>query len=166
MTDGAAGSGGGRRKLSSEWAHRLDIVITVAGLIVATLLAVALAIIEALYSPLRIGGVRVPVSLLMAVVTNPLLGWFAYATTGRRLAALLPAAAWCVIWILAAGRTSEGDLIITNNNWVGLLTLFVGPLAFAIGIYVSTMRQRIAPRRPSDPASGSSSSNASRPADS
>ncbi|MEV8513956.1 hypothetical protein [Dactylosporangium sp. NPDC051484] len=163
-TDASAGSGGGRRELPPEWAHRLDVVITVAGLIVATLLAAALAIIEALYSPLRIGGVRVPVSLLMALVTNPLLGWFAYVTTGRRFAAILPAAAWCVIWFRAADRTSEGDMIITNDNWVGLLTLIVGPLAFAIGIYVSAMRQRTAPRRPSDPASGSSSSSSSRPA--
>ncbi|WP_426510139.1 hypothetical protein ACPPVO_05280 [Dactylosporangium sp. McL0621] len=111
----------------------------------ATLLGAALAIIEALYSPLRIGGWRVPVSLVMALVTNPLLGWFAYTTTRRRLAALLPAAAWCVVWVLAAGRTSEGDLIITEDNWVGLLTLFAGPLAFAIGIYISTLRSRPAP---------------------
>jgi hypothetical protein len=132
--------------LSPEVRGVLDIAITIAGLLVATLLGAALAIIEALYSPLRIDGWRVPVSLVMALVTNPLLGWFAYTTTKRRLAALLPAAAWCVVWVLAAGRTSEGDLIITENNWVGLLTLFAGPLAFAIGIYISTLRSRLAPR--------------------
>ncbi|WP_433613654.1 hypothetical protein ACQP2P_04815 [Dactylosporangium sp. CA-139114] len=132
--------------LSPEARRSFDIAITVAGLIVATLLGAALAIIEALYSPLRIGGWRVPVSLLMALVTNPLLGWFAYTTTRRRMATLLPAAAWCVVWIMAAGRTSEGDMIITEDNWVGLLTLFAGPLAFAIGMYVSTMRTR--PRVP------------------
>ncbi|MFG2037362.1 hypothetical protein [Dactylosporangium sp. NPDC048998] len=159
-----AGPSGGRRKLSPQWARGLDVLITVAGLIVATLLAAALAIIEALYSPLRIGGVRAPVSLLMALVTNPLLGWFAFTTTRQRFAGLLPAAAWCVIWILAAGRTSEGDMIITNNNWVGLLTLLVGAPVFAVGIYVSSMRERIAPRWPSGPASGSSSSSSSRPA--
>jgi hypothetical protein len=131
--------------LSPQTRASLEIALTIAGLLVATLLGAALAIIEALYSPLRIGGWRVPVSLVMALATNPLLGWFAYTTTRRRLAALLPAAAWCVVWVLAAGRTSEGDLIITEDNWVGLLTLFAGPLAFAIGIYISTLRSRPAP---------------------
>jgi hypothetical protein len=133
----------------------VDIAITIAGLLVVTLLGAALAIIETLYSPLRVGGFRVPVSLVLALVTNPLLGWFAYTTTRRRMAALLPAAAWCVVWILAAGRTTEGDLIITDDNWVGLLTLFAGPLAFAIGIYISTLRQRVAPTRMTGPASNS-----------
>ncbi|WP_432835170.1 hypothetical protein [Dactylosporangium sp. CA-092794] len=137
-----------RRQLSAEWARRFDIGLLVAGLIVTALLAAGLAIIEALFSPLRIGGFRVPVSLVLAVVTNPLLGWFAFATSRRRFAALVPAAVWCTIWIIASGRTSEGDLILTNDNWVGLLTLFVGSLVFAIGIYLSTLRHRIGPSRP------------------
>jgi hypothetical protein len=136
-----------RFTLSPRAAAHADIAITVAGLLVSALLGAALALIEAFYSPLRVHGVRVPVSLVMALVTNPLLGWFAYTTTRHRLAALLPAATWCVVWILSAGKTSEGDLIITQDNWVGLLTLFAGPLAFAIGIYVSTLRHRVAPAR-------------------
>jgi hypothetical protein len=142
-------------RLSPEWEKRLDVGITVAGLIVATLLAAALAIIEAMYSPLRIAGFRVPVSLLMALVTNPLLAWFAFTTTRHRFAALLPAAAWCLVWILASGRTSDGDLIITEDNWVGLLTLLAGSITFAIGIYLSVMRQRFGPPRQAAPANGS-----------
>jgi hypothetical protein len=131
-----------------------DTELTIAGLVVAVLLAVVLAVTEAFLAPLHVsdlgfsgpgeGNMRIPLSLVLALVTNPLLGWFAFATTGRRFAALLPAAAWCVVWILAAGRTTEGDLLITNDNWVGLLTLFSGPLAFAVGIYVSTLRHRVA----------------------
>lgn len=150
-----ARAGAPRRELSPAWAKRLDVGITVAGLIVATLLALVLATIEAFYAPLRFMGVRVPVSLIMAVVTNPLLGWFASTTTRRRLAALFPAAAWCAVWILAAGRTAEGDLIITGNNWVGLLTLFAGPLAFAIGIYMAGLRQRLGPPGTRGGAAGS-----------
>ncbi|GAA1522083.1 hypothetical protein GCM10009827_042670 [Dactylosporangium maewongense] len=132
----------------------LDIVITIGGLVVAVLLAVALAVFEAFLAPLRVSdlglsgtgtsNMRIPLALVLALVTNPMLGWFAFTTTGRRFAALLPAGAWCVVWILAAGRTTEGDLLITNDNWVGLLTLFAGPLAFAIGIYVTALRQRVA----------------------
>ena len=123
------------------------------GLVLAVLLAVALAVLEAFLAPLRVsdlgfsgpgeGNVRIPLALVLALVTNPLLGWFAFTTTGRRFAALLPAGAWCVVWILAAGRTTEGDLLITNDNWVGLLTLFTGPIAFAIGIYVTVLRRRV-----------------------
>ncbi|HTJ37483.1 MAG TPA: hypothetical protein VL738_30000 [Dactylosporangium sp.] len=139
----AVGGETGRQPMSPEVEKRVDILIVVTGLIVGTLLAAVLALIEAFYSPLRIGGVRVPVSLIMALVTNPLLVWFVISTTRRRLAALLPAAVWCVVWFVAAGRTSEGDLVITQNNWVGLVTLFTGPLAFAVGIYISTLRQRV-----------------------
>ncbi|GAA3275864.1 hypothetical protein GCM10020218_023240 [Dactylosporangium vinaceum] len=136
-----------RFALSPRTESVLDVVITVTGLIVATLLGAALAVVEAVWAPLRIGGFRVPASLVVALVTNPMLGWFAYTVTKRRLATLLPAAAWCVVWIMAAGRTTEGDMIITEDNWVGLLTLFAGPLAFAVGIYISNMRQHVAPTR-------------------
>lgn len=147
--DGVAAGVGGRKAGSA-----LDIAITIGGLVVAVLLAVALAVFEAFLAPLHVsdlgfsgtgdGNMRVPLALVLALVTNPLLGWFASATTGRRFAALLPAGAWCVVWILAAGRTTEGDLLITNDNWVGLLTLFSGPLAFAVGIYVAAIRHRVA----------------------
>ncbi|MET7398431.1 hypothetical protein ABZS66_33580 [Dactylosporangium sp. NPDC005572] len=132
------------RRMSPELERRLDLSITIGGLVVVTLLALVLALIEAFFAPFRLNGsgVRIPISLVLALVTNPLLGWFAFTTTGRRLAALLPAGAWCVVWILAAGRTSEGDLLLTEGNWVGLLTLFAGPLAFAVGIYVSALRRR------------------------
>ena len=68
-----------------------------------------LAVTEAFLAPLRVsdlgfsgtgkGNMRVPLALILALVTNPLLGWFAAATTGRRFAALLPAGAWCVVWV-------------------------------------------------------------------
>ncbi|WP_432985820.1 hypothetical protein [Dactylosporangium sp. CA-233914] len=145
-----------RFKLSPEQEKSLDVWITILGLFVATLLGAALALIEALYSPLRVGGVRVPVSLVMALVTNPLLAWFAYTTTRSRLAPLLPAAVWCVIWIMAADKTSEGDLIISQDNWVGLLTLIAGSVAFAIGIYKSTLRAGIAPTRAADKSTSAS----------
>jgi hypothetical protein len=160
--EAAAGEAASRRSMSPELQKGLDIAISIAGLVIATLLAGALAIIEALYSPLRIGGVRVPVSLVMAVATNPLLGWFAITTTKHRLAALLPAGVWCVLWFLAAGRTSEGDLIITQDNWVGLLTLFAGPLAFGAGIYISILRHRVAGPGGGGPAVGAPT--ASKPA--
>jgi len=138
--DGAAGPVR-RRELPEPWAGRLGAAITVAGLLVATLLALALGTVEAFLAPLRVSGWRVPVSLVLAVVTNPLLVWFAFVTTGKRFAGLLPAGAWIAIWILSSARTTEGDLLLTDDNWVGLVTLFVGPVVFAVSIYMSVLRQ-------------------------
>ena len=133
----------------------LDIAITIGGLVVAVLLAVGLAVFEAFLVPLRVSdlglsdpgksNLRLPVALILALVTNPLLVWFVITTTGRRLAALLPAGAWCVVWVLAAARTTEGDLLLTDSNWVGLATLLSGPIVFAVAIYRSVLRQRLAP---------------------
>ena len=106
----------------------------------ATGLGAALGLTEAFLVPLRFGGFGyVPVALVLAVVTNPALAWFAYAATGRRAAALLPAAAWCTIWFLGASKTTEGDLLITDNIWVGLTTLLTGPIVFALGVFVPVM---------------------------
>ena len=137
---GGAGGGPVRRALPEAWARRLGVAITVAGLIVATLLALALGTVEVFLAPLRVGGWLVPVSLVLALATNPLLVWFAFAVTGRRAAALLPAGAWCAIWILASARTTEGDLLITSDVWVGLLTLFAGSIELAICVYLSMFR--------------------------
>lgn len=132
----------------------LDIAITIGGLVVVVLLAAALALFEGFLAPLRVsdlglsstGGnnMRIPLALVLALVTNPLLVWFAFVTTGRLFAALLPAGVWTVLWFLAAAPTTERDLLITNDNWVGLTTLFAGPIVFAIAVYVLTLRARVA----------------------
>src|SRR6266498_4945946 len=36
--------------------------------------------------------------------------------------------------VVAADRTAEGDLIFAGTNWVGLVTLFAGSIAFALGV--------------------------------
>ncbi|HLL68002.1 MAG TPA: hypothetical protein VK453_20140 [Micromonosporaceae bacterium] len=121
-----------------EW---VDPALRVVGAVVAVGLGAVLALIGAFLVPLWGFGIRLPVSLLLALLGNPALAWFAFAVTGRRLAGLLPALAWCVVYLAAATRTTEGDLLLTDNNWVGLATLVAGPLAFAVAIYVLVLRQ-------------------------
>jgi hypothetical protein len=103
---------------------------------------------EAFLAPLWVPGlhVRAPIALVLALVGNPAIAWFAYAATGRRATAVLPAIAWSLVWFVGASRTTEGDLVITANNWVGLVTLFLGPAAFAGGVYLSVLRQGRAAR--------------------
>ena len=128
--------------------------LKIVGIVVVVLLGAMTALYEVLYSPLRAGTVRIPLSLVLAIVLNPLLALGAYWTTGRRLAALLPGLAWCVVFFAAATRTREGDLLLTDNNWVGLVTLLAGPVAFAVAVFVPIMReqQRILREAPPSPA--------------
>jgi hypothetical protein len=141
----------------------VDPALRIVGAVVATGLGTVLALYGAFLLPLRVNDVRVPVSLVLALVGNPALVWFAAAVTGRRLAGLLPALAWCVVYLTAASRTAEGDLLLTSTNWVGLVTLVVGPLAFAFAIYGLVLRDiRTAALggnpAPSAPASASTAS--------
>jgi hypothetical protein len=120
-----------------------DLALKLAGAVVVTGLGGVFGLFEAFLSPLRIpGSTYLPISLVLAVVGNPALAWWAGQVTGRRLAALLPAAAWCVVWFLAATKTAEGDLLITGGNWVGLITLLAGPISFALGVYVPVIREQ------------------------
>ena len=118
-------------------------LLIIAGAVVATGLGAVLGLFEAFLTPLRIPhSTYLPVALVLALICNPALSWFAAEVTGRRFAAILPALAWCVVWFVAASRTSEGDLIITGNNWVGLVTLLAGPIAFALGVFVPVMLEQ------------------------
>jgi Family of unknown function (DUF6113) len=112
----------------------LDPTLRVAALVVAAGLGAVTAIYEALLSALYWHGDRVPLSVVLALLANPLLVRLAYRGTGRLVAGLAPAVPWIVVMVLSADRTAEGDLIFAGNNWVGLATLFVGSIAFALGV--------------------------------
>jgi hypothetical protein len=126
-------------------------LLAIAGAIVATGLGAVLGVFEAFLTPLRLPhSTYLPIALLLAIIGNPALSWFAAEVTGKRFAAILPAGAWCAVWFVAATKTREGDLIITGNNWVGLVTLLAGPIAFALGIFVPVMleQRRTLPPKP------------------
>jgi hypothetical protein len=112
-----------------------DRFVRIVGWIVATALGAVLALYDVGFATLYLHGVRLPVPALLAVVGNPALVVFAYVATGRRAAGIAPALAWCVVWFGAAMRTGEGDWLVLPDNWVGVVTSIVGPVAFAVAIY-------------------------------
>jgi len=113
----------------------LDRGVRVAGVVVFTALAAVSAVWEAYLTPLYWHHTRVPLALVAAVVGNAALARATFDVTGRAAVVLLPALAWLVPMFAAAGRTHEGDLVLTSDNWVGLATMFAGSLAFGATAY-------------------------------
>ncbi|SCE94016.1 hypothetical protein GA0070607_3454 [Micromonospora coriariae] len=119
----------------------LDLGLRVAGAIIVVVAGVLTGVLELLFSTVRVGGQLIGVSALLAVGANIALSWFAYEVVGRRWAVALPAVPWFVLMAVAAVRTSEGDLLLAGDNWVGLAMIVAGAMTFA----VMGFRQILAP---------------------
>jgi hypothetical protein len=109
-----------------------DVALRVAGGLVAVVAAVQTAILELLLSTFRIAGQLTGVSVVLTVVANVALARFARRAVGSVWAVALPAAAWLVVMMAAATRTTEGDLLLAGNNWVGPVMIFAGSVTFAV----------------------------------
>ncbi|MGW3605925.1 hypothetical protein [Micromonospora sp. NPDC005161] len=110
----------------------LDLGLRLAGAIVVVVAGVLTGVLELLFSTVRVGGQLIGVSALLAVGANIVLSWFAYEVVGRRWAVALPAVPWFVLMAVAAVRTSEGDLLLAGDNWVGLAMIVAGAMTFAV----------------------------------
>jgi hypothetical protein len=117
------------------WRRWADLGMRVVGFLVALALTVVTAVYEVLYSAQFWGEYRVPASVVAAVVVNVALIWFTVAVTGRRLAVVPVAVLWVAVMVVASSRRSEGDLLLTDNNWVGIVTMLVGSLTYAVAGY-------------------------------
>ena len=103
---------------------------------------VAIAVLESFLVVLRIGTIRVPVSVVLALVMHPLLTWLIREVTGRRAAVFLPFAVWLAVVLPLSAARAEGDVIITGNNWVSIALLLGGAVAFAVSIGVLSPARR------------------------
>jgi hypothetical protein len=117
----------------------------------AVLVAGWLALVEVFWLPLRIAGVLVPLSVLVAVVGNYLLVVGALWLTGSRVVAVLPALVWLVVALGATTRRPEGDLVAVGSGGLGAVTLaFLGlgvvAAAFAVGRVLAAPRRPVGPR--------------------
>jgi hypothetical protein len=128
-------------------------VLTWVGFGIAIGLAAVSSVWEAFLTPLAAhwtsGGhshsVRLPLALVLAVGGNFALAWFTRTVTGRGAYILGPFLVWTALMVVAASETTEGDLVLTSNNWVGITTMFAGALAYAAAGYWLAMRSL--PRR-------------------
>lgn len=136
--------------LPPSWAG-WDPVLRVTGVLVSIVAAFVTGLLELLLSTLRAGdlttiwrgaaigsggGPLLGLSIVLAAVANYGIAWFAVATTRRRWAMGPPWALWTLMMLFAAGvRTHEGDYLLAGTDWVALVAILVGSLAFAVYSY-------------------------------
>ncbi len=113
----------------------LDGLLRGLGVLIGAWGGVMLAFVGAFLTPFRIGAALVPVAIVLAVAGNWLLVWFAYEVTGHRFLALLPGLAWLAMSFVFADRTTEGDLVLAQSNWVATVYLFAGSATIAVAAY-------------------------------
>ena len=113
----------------------LDRCLRYLGYLVAAGLGAAFALYDVGFVVLHFHSIRVPLTVLLALIGNPLLALFAYVVTRHKAAGIVPALTWCGVWFTAASKSSDGDWLVLPNNWVGIVTSLVGPIAFAVMVY-------------------------------
>jgi hypothetical protein len=131
----------------------LDVVLRVLGAVLAFGGGIVAAAFAVLLVPLRVGSYgwvdgggisafRLPVAIIVAVVGNLFLVWFARQTTGVRWAALLPGVGWFAVIVVALRTTTEGDRLLVPDDWVGSLTLFGGTITLVIATVLAVSSTR------------------------
>jgi hypothetical protein len=112
-----------------------EIAIRTVVLAAAAWAAVLLAFYGALLTPFRLGGVLVPVSLLLAVAGNLGLMLFVRYTVPGRFPPLVPGLVWLGVAFWASGATAEGDVLLAGNNWVAAAYLLIGSVTVGVAAY-------------------------------
>ncbi|MBU2662812.1 hypothetical protein KOI35_04755 [Actinoplanes bogorensis] len=136
-----------------------DPIIRTGGVVVSILAALVSGFLEINLSTLRAGdlvtiwrgdaigsggGPLLGLSILLALVLNYAIAWFAVATTRRRWSLGPPWALWTLLMLFAAGvRTDEGDYLLGGENWIALVMILVGSLAYAVYSYRLILKGRL-----------------------
>ncbi len=95
---------------------------------VVLVLAVLFAVWGAFLVPLRLGGVPVPLCVVIAVVGNAGLGLAGTRITGSRLGGAGPGLVWLLIALTFGTQTASGDTVI-QASVMGYAFLLLGIIA-------------------------------------
>jgi hypothetical protein len=128
--------------------------------VLVLVVALWMALVEVFWLPLRVGGVLLPVSVVVAVVANLLMPRLALRLSGSRLVAALTGVAWLVVVVAGMIRRPEGDLLITGGGATGVVNLaflLCGVLAaaFAVGRALGGPRPSVRRSAPAPVRAGS-----------
>jgi hypothetical protein len=139
-----------------------ELLLRIAGTVVALLLAFLSALWTIVASPLRLGGSPLPVSPVLAVLTGIGLVWFTRRVTGHNGLALLPGVVWFGTMVVGASRTGEGDLLMPGNDYMGLVAILLGCAAWGLAGYRLVLSAR--PTPPAAPPAAPPASPDAKPA--
>ncbi|MFI1991118.1 hypothetical protein [Actinoplanes sp. NPDC020271] len=134
-----------------------DVLVRAGGILVSIVATVVVTVVELELSVLRVGGVTglfhgdlaiwegtgalVGLAIPVTIGANLALAWFATTTIARSWAIGVPWALWTLLILGAAGtKTTEGDYLLGADNWVALVMILVGSLAFAVHAYRMIMK--------------------------
>jgi hypothetical protein len=117
---------------SAEPEPRDPVWVRIAGLAFATMGGLVVALLGAFLTPYRIGTVLVPLSLVVVVVGLAMVTRFAHTVTGHPGLSLIPGLAWLILSLVLSGRTTEGDLVLIQQNWVASVYLLVGSVTLGV----------------------------------
>jgi len=130
-----------------------ELLLRIAGTVVGLLLAFLTALWTIFASPLRAGGVPLPVSPVLAILAGIGLVWFTRRVTGHNGLALLPGVVWFGTMVVAASKTGEGDLLMPGNDYMGLVAILLGCAAWGLAGYRIVLSRPVPPAgTPSAPA--------------
>jgi len=110
------------------------------GYLLLLTIAVELALWESFLVGARPFDVGLPVSAVLAVAGNLLLGRLGAAVVGRPVGAAVPGLLWLGVTLTLGSRTAEGDLVVTNT-FRGVALLIGGSAAAAVAVAWSAARQ-------------------------
>ena len=127
MRDGPDDAARPWTRLERGWAYAL-----------LPLLTVLLALWGAFLVPFRVGATLVPVSIVLAVVGNVLVGRAAARLAGSS-GALATGVLWTGVALLLASRRAEGDVVVPGSA-VGTAFLLAGVLASAVAYGAAVLR--------------------------
>ena len=114
----------------------VDRVLRLLGGLFTVLMALLTGLLELYLAPLRVGGVLIGAAALVVIPVNVFLAWYARRAIGTRFAFAWPWITWTLLMFVAAGvRTDEGDQLIAGDNWVGMVLILTGSIAFAAYAY-------------------------------
>jgi hypothetical protein len=114
-------------RVERGWAGALVLVLTV-----------LLAVWGAFLVPFRVGATVVPVSLVIAVVGNVLVGRAASRLAGSA-GALGTGVLWVGLALVLSSRRAEGDVVVPGTT-VGMAFLLSGALASAVAYGAAVLR--------------------------
>jgi hypothetical protein len=130
---------------------RPELLLKIGGTALGLIGGVVTSVWEVFLSPVYAGRVPLPVAPVLAVVGNVALIWFVKRVTGRLGLALLPGVVWFIPMLIGATKTTEGDVLIPSNDYMGLVAILAGAAAWGVTAYVMVMRRTVGRLGPGQP---------------